>query len=1384
MIETDTLLDELANLGVKLSVQDGKLQVSAPKGVFTVELQQRVRERKATLIERLQSDESGLAKIVPDPGSDGLPFPLADLQLGYYIANDPHMEFHVRPHGYTETNQVGLDVGIYTAAWNKALRRRARELCLVNPEIALETLSDWPELSFPVYDLRGLPEQEAQARMLEVRNEMMRSELPLDRWPWFDLRLSRWIDGGLEKVRIHYNHNNYFIDGFGTTQLLSEIRGYCRNPDLTLPPNTISYRDAVLGLERAERSPRGLAARDYWFSRLSDLPPPPPLPLKSGMNRRCRSRLQRREGVLDKARWDALKAACTMRGVTPSNAITTAYAWVIATWSNCDRFVISHMATRRLTELHPEMAQILGNFATLYPLLIELSAQSSFADNARRVQKQVLDDMQHPYIGGMRVLQELNRRIGGFGNAPIPFVIGSGLFIKHFRRADFSVLETSQVLLDHQFFEQEDGSYYYVWDLLEEFFPEGMIDDMWSAFSDLLHALAEQPGVWDAPPPLLVRDDDLSERSARNATSAEVPDLRLHEPLAAHAASYPESLFASCIDARLSYTECERRSGALADELTRRGVRRGGFVAIAMDRGPQLAVAAMAVLKVGAAYVPVDPKLPPDRIEFLLRDASVAVVLTRSPHVQSIRWPDGMGLIDLDAVPTLGESEASPRSRPDASDLAYMIYTSGSTGKPKGVTIDHRGATNTIADMNRRFQVGAADSILGVSAFNFDLSVYDLFGMAAAGGRVVYPDPAAALDPNHWLDLMIAEGITLWNSVPALMSLLVEAAQRRGVILPALRHVWLSGDKIPLDLPQAIRAIAPACVVTSLGGATEASIWSIFYPIGAIDPAWVTVPYGYPMDNQTWYVSDRHGRPCPRWVPGDLEIGGIGLAHGYWNDEERTARSFHHRAEDGSRRYRTGDVGRYLPGGCIEWIGRSDFQVKIQGHRIELGEIESVLQEHPSIARAVVTVDAAQTPRARLVAHLLVREGGDEAFPAVEAFLRSRLPAYMVPSVWRRVDEIKLTANGKVDRRAFQDVVLDDAAVDGGATDRRESPVGEEEAVLQSIWQDVLGREIGVTDDFFALGGQSFDAIRIFARIKERYGHGFGLSDIWEHRSVRALAAMLNAEQSLPAQARRLVAVGAGSSAGGESPLYLVHPAGGSVMAYLALGRVLSRPLYGLQAFPDDDRSSIEAIAQRYLSDLRASASEGPYTLGGWSSGGAVAYEMALRLRREGVRVDRLYLLDAPAPYAHAEMSDARLLRWFVQDLAMSLDLDALSAEPLPDGGLREHLVHARRLLGLEREHRFDVDQLLPAYACFRDMVRACAHYRPQPMDVATTVIRVNQDEVEEFAEHADRDQEHWGWGNFCAGEMRCLRVPGNHYSFLDAATVPGWVHALSVGAG
>ncbi len=428
----------------------------------------------------------------------------------------------------------------------------------------------------------------------------------------------------------------------------------------------------------------------------------------------------------------------------------------------------------------------------------------------------------------------------------------------------------------------------------------------------------------------------------------------------------------------LSYGELARRARLIGNHLRQAGAQPGTLVAVVMEKGWEQVAAVLGILMSGAAYLPLDPDLPRERLHGLLAQGEATLALTQPALDAHLEWPQGVQRLLVTEEDKGDDTPLAPVQKP--TDLAYVIFTSGSTGMPKGVMMDHRGPMNTLDDLNERFQIGPADRVLALSALSFDLSVYDIFGLLAAGGTIVMPSDDALRDPAAWSDLMAREGVTLWDSVPALMQMLTDylatSALPQSARPAMLRLAFLSGDWIPVSLPDQIRRLLgdpprrPVEVI-GMGGATEASIWSVINPVGNVDPAWRSIPYGKAMRNQSWHILDDAMQPVPPGETGNLFIGGIGLSLGYWRDAEKTAASFIRHPETGERLYRTGDLGRWLPDGNIEFGGRADFQVKLRGFRIELGEIESVLAQHPAV-QDVVTLAREDTPGdKRLVAYVV-----------------------------------------------------------------------------------------------------------------------------------------------------------------------------------------------------------------------------------------------------------------------------------------------------------------------------------------------------------------------------------------------------------------------------
>ncbi|MCG3150422.1 MAG: Anguibactin system regulator [Verrucomicrobiae bacterium] len=595
--------------------------------------------------------------------------------------------------------------------------------------------------------------------------------------------------------------------------------------------------------------------------------------------------------------------------------------------------------------------------------------------------------------------------------------------------------------------------------------------------------------------------NDFTQRSTLNAT--ESPAF-LHSLFLVRAREHPDDFAVITPHYRLTYGDLHRRALQISQRLQTTDVLPNTLVAVVMNKGWEQIVAVLGVLYAGAAYLPISADLPAERRSHLLRHGEVKAVLTQGMVDRATVWPADVQVIRVDEEGEAATDFPAPRQQPE--DLAYVIYTSGSTGMPKGVMIEHRSALNTILDMNRRFGITATDRVLSVSALSFDLSVYDIFGMLAAGGAIVLPAAEDSRDPAHWAELVLKEGVTIWNSAPALMNLYCDhVATQPALAARSLRWVWLSGDWIPLKLPARIRSLSPQTQICSLGGATEASIWSILFPIDSVAPAWKSIPYGRPMENQTVQVLDADLEPAPLLTAGEIYIGGLGVARGYWRDPEKTADRFIRHPKTGARLYRTGDRGRCLPDGNIELLGRVDFQVKIRGFRIELDEIEATLRQHPGLTAAVVTAYGKRLGEQSLAAYVVARDTAPTP-GELRRFLLRHLPDYMVPNTFMVLPQLPLTAHGKIDRQALP-APRPPARRDDPTLVAPRSPT---EQQVARIWSEVLRvSPVGVHDNFFDFGGTSLLAVQIISRLNEVLAYPLPVRVLFDHPTVASLSAQI-----------------------------------------------------------------------------------------------------------------------------------------------------------------------------------------------------------------------------------------------------------------------------------
>ena len=1116
------LLSELSERGIELWAENEQLRIRAPKGTLTAELQNQLAESKTELLKLLKQDSNkitvaDLPEIVPEPENCYQPFPLTDMQHAFWVGRLGVLELgDVANHGYYEIEGRNLNVERLNWALQQLIERHDMLRSVMLPEGQQQVLKEVSPYEISIADLRGKADEDRDSEIEAVRAEMSHQVLPCYQWPLFEFRASILDE---QRVRLHISYDLQIFDAWSMFRLFEEWFALCQNPQTVLKPLALTFRDYVLAEKSLQETEIYRRSRDYWLGRLDNFPPAPELPLAQNPATLKQHQCQRFSGKLDPEKWQQLKQRATASGMTPSGLLLAAFAEVLTVWSQNPKFTINLALFNRLP-LHPQVNDILGDFTSVTLLAVDNSVREPFKQRALRLQQQLARDLEHRYFSGVSVMRELTRRQGGTPTAmPIVFTSTLGFeaigqetsVFSKFGEVVYGISQASQIWLDHQVYEQ-NGALMFNWDAVADLFPEGLIADMFEAYCSFLERLIVSEEVWQETIRQLIPETQRSQRRTVNATEAPISDALLHELFAAQVQIQPENASVISSVRTLSYQDLFKLSNQVGHRLRHLGASPNQLVAVVMEKGWEQIVAVMGILAAGAAYLPIDPSLPKERLWYLLENGEVEIVLTQSTLDEIIEFPQGLRRICLDTEDLENEETSPLDSIQTPEDLAYVIYTSGSTGLPKGVMISHRGVVNAVTYTNQFFEIDNSDRVLALTALHHDMSVYDIFGILASGGTLIVPEAARRRDPEHWSELMIKEGVTIWNSVPAMMEMLLEYAEDRpGLIPPSLRWVFLGGDWISVTLPQRLKALVESARVVSVGGPTETTLWNIWYPVETVDPNWKSIPYGQPIANTKYYILNPTLNECPTWVAGELCCAGIGLAQGYWRNEEKTHTSFSNHPITGERIYRTGDLGRYLPNGTIEFIGRVDFQIKIQGHRIEAGEIEVALMQHSGIRTAIVEAvrDENKNEKARLIGYIIPSANPAPTGEELGNFLREKLPSYMIPTAFVFLEKLPLSANGKVNRRRLQKT-----AIAQPLSAAYIPPQNNLEKLIAKIWQEVLSLEkVGIDDNFFDLGGNSLLITKVFGQLRKELpeeGRSLSVVDLFKHPTIGELTAYLN----------------------------------------------------------------------------------------------------------------------------------------------------------------------------------------------------------------------------------------------------------------------------------
>ncbi|MES2062020.1 MAG: amino acid adenylation domain-containing protein [Bacteroidota bacterium] len=712
-----------------------------------------------------------------------------------------------------------------------------------------------------------------------------------------------------------------------------------------------------------------------------------------------------------------------------------------------------------------------------------------------------------------------------------------------------------------------------------------------------------------------------------NNTTVDYPkEKSLHGLIAESAAKHPDKVALSFHHTSFTYTELNNTANRLAHELVKKGVKPGDIIGLALDRSAELIISLLAILKTGAAYVPLDPEYPKDRIEFMLDDSGATILLTSAKYKGHFASNTTEVLIEDALTNSRNYSNEAPDVKVTGQNLAYVLYTSGSTGKPKGVQIAHHSLVNLMYSLQKAPGINSSDNMLAVATISFDIAGVDIYLPLSAGAQIILADAITAKDGRALLDIIRNQNVTILQATPYTWRMMLEVGWEEHLPI----KVFCGGEAMAKDLAE--RLIPRSKEVWNMYGPTETTIYSIIKHV--TDANDITI--GWPVDNTQVYILDEEKNNLTNGEIGEIFIGGAGIAWGYLNRPELTAERFiDNPFTPAEKIYRTGDLAKIKPDGDIVYLGRIDHQVKVRGYRIELGEIEHNLGKQDGIKQAVVIAREDTPGIPRLVAYVVL-ESGQTGIPEKSTLdtwdkaLFEVLPEYMMPDDYVLMDVIPSTPNGKIDRKALPKPDYSHINRSGDYVAPRTS----NEKLVADIWEEMMGlNQISIFDNFFQLGGRSLVAVKIMARLEQETGKRLPLATLFEYSTVEKLAARLE----IDAEAITWESLVPIKPKGSKMPLYIVHGAGLNVLLFNALAMNMDeeQPVYGLQAKGlngiDEPLDVMEEIAANYVDEIINHDPVGPYAVAGYSLGGLIAYEMAKQMLAMGKDVKMLAMFDTYA---------------------------------------------------------------------------------------------------------------------------------------------------------
>ncbi|RZM85210.1 hypothetical protein C3B51_00740 [Pseudoalteromonas rubra] len=839
----ESLFNELSEQSIAMQLVGDNVKVYARQNTISESLLLKIRQNKEQLKEFLKSKKK-LPQIKPDKEALYQPFPLTDIQRAYWVGHQMEVELaDVSIHYYSEVLCASLDLVRFDEAVQKTIARHDMLRAVVDEQGSQQILANTPAYEVQFDDIRHLDDAQKTTWLGEYRNARSHSQRSPGHFPGFDFSIVRVSDA---QDILYASVDLLHVDGGSLMILFNDLYRFYEDASYNPEPISISYRDYALAEASIHHSALYQQGLEYWRNEVKNLPAAPDLPQLNVASQA--SRFVRHQFNITPEQGAMLKRRAADLKVTPTVFVMLAFSELLRKWNSGNDFTLNVTVFNRLA-MHPEVNQLIGDFTSMLLIPVSHDQDETLADKVLRLQKKLWSSMKHRHVSGVTVLNELGKYTGNQGNVQMPIVFtsmldlgGQGIpsnWLSCFGEEQFTLTQTPQVSFDHQITQLESGEMRFSWDVIEHLFPLGMVEDMFEVYEQLVLALIEDPASWKQN-----SLDILPQRQLEVVAQANDSQVDFGEPCSlldlfkTSVAAQPDATAVVSGDTHFSYAQLDLQARQLAAKIIEHNIAPGSVIAIFMEKGWEQVVAALAIHYSGCAYLPLDVEQPVQRLSYQLEN-SAAVAILHQDHLlsqaQTLPVAHAIAVTLQEQTECVPDEQVLLQRKPAPGDLSHLIYTSGSTGKPKGVMVEHQQVVNRMLDINQRFAIGAGDAVIALTALHHDLSVYDLFGMLAAGGTMVIPQRDLRLDPQHWLALASRHQVTVWNSVPAYLDIFLDYldTQSQAMSADAFKMFILAGDWIPVNQPKRVHGYWPQAQFVASGGPTETTIWDIY---NLVDP--------------------------------------------------------------------------------------------------------------------------------------------------------------------------------------------------------------------------------------------------------------------------------------------------------------------------------------------------------------------------------------------------------------------------------------------------------------------------------------------------------------------------------------------------------------------